>query len=97
MVSSVLGCWLLGFLVAWFLGFLVSWCLVSWFLGLVMSWFQSFKDSEVPLMFLIDIDFISKVFEIDLDGSPSFSAPAFSKVVKQKEFQHFEIYNNNMF
>ena len=79
----------------------MSWFLVSWFLVLKVSKFQGFK---IPLMllknigsillishymFLIDIDPISKVFKILLDGSSEF--------VGASSFQHFFDFHNLTF
>ena len=80
--------WFVGFLVSWFLGFKVY-----WFLGFKTSKFQGFNDPilpNVPFMFLIDIDLISK-FKILLDGSsrfigarlsPTFSKPWISNILR---------------
>ena len=71
----------LGFLVSWFLGFL---CLfvVSWFLGFKDSWRLGFKVPKIYQMsiscLLEDIDPISKIVKIVLDGSPGcFRRPSF--------------------
>ena len=71
-----------GFFVSWHL---VYWfCffrfVASWFQSFLVSWFLNFKVSrfndpiltDYHIMFLMDIDFISKVFKSLLDGSSGF-------------------------
>ena len=61
-----------------FLDFLVSWFSVSWFLGFVVSWFlgslvskfQGF--TKFPFRVFDEIDLISKLFKILLQGSSGF-------------------------
>ena len=80
--SWFLGCWCLSFLVSSFLGFQDS-----EFLGFKVSWFQvskcqRFNDPILPnfhVMFLLDADFMSKIFKILFDGSSGFSAPSLSE------------------
>ena len=87
----VLGLRLLGFLVV---GLLVSWLLVSWFETFLVSWLQSFKKSvavfkrdwhhitKLPFHVLEEIDLISKIFKILVDGSSGF--------VGACRFEHFQ-------
>ena len=85
------GCWGLlylkmekcfGFLV---LGFLVSCFLVYWFIGFKVS-----KIYQISIScFLIDIDHISKLFKILLNGSAGFFGATFSKIVNKWIYDFF--------
>ena len=69
----------------WFYGCLVLWLNILWFLG--------FKNiSNVHCMFLIDLDPISKISEILLNGSSGFPVLVFSKTVNMWDFQNVEIW-----
>ena len=46
------------------------------------------------VMFLIDIDIMSKIYEMLLDGSSGFVGPVFSKFDKVLGLPIFDIYNN---
>ena len=84
----------LGFLVSWFRSFLVSKLLgfkVDWLLDLRVPllldfrkcWFQSFKDVQIAIAcFLEDIDPISTMLTILLNGSYHLSVPELSNVLK---------------
>ena len=61
-----------GFLVSWFLGFRFHGFLVSKVLGFLVSKFQRFTKFQF-YVFLVDIDPISKNFEIIFDGAAGFS------------------------
>ena len=69
---------------------------VSWFLGFLGLGFLVAKNTtkkNTPC-FLEDIDLISRIFKISLDGSAGFPAPAFSDIVNFMGFQSFEIFKN---
>ena len=88
---NILVSWFLVFLVSWFAAswFLASWFLgslvsnflgfkASWFLGFKISKFQRFNDPMLPnshLMFLVNIDLISKILKILLNGSSGLFVP----------------------
>ena len=72
-VSRFLGSWLLGFK---FLGFLVSWFLGFNSPGLLVSTSLGFEVAKIYQTFIScfqeDIDLVSKIFKILLDGSSGF-------------------------
>ena len=66
---------------------------VSWLLGFKVS-----KICQIPIScFEEDIGPNSRMFETLLDESAGLMAPVFSIIVKQLDFQNFEIYENNVF
>ena len=80
------GLWFYGFMVSWFYGFMVLWfyslifyCLiVLWFYGFLVFWFQAFYQVSISC-FQVDIDPISKIFNICYADCRHCSVPVFSK------------------
>ena len=70
--------WLYGFIL-WFCGLVVSWSVVVWSYGFIVLWrcgFMVSKNYQVSMScFREDIDPISKIFEISLDGSSGLFGP----------------------
>ena len=52
---------------------------------------------NVHFMFLIDMKYISKIFEILVRGPSKFPVPTFSKIVKVLDFQNPDIYKTHIF
>ena len=97
--------WFLGFSVSQCLG-----SLVAWFLGFGVSKFLSFIDSKncnvfkrdwfhiakIVFHIFIDIDLISKIFKILLDGSSGFVGARLFQKCQRLGFPNFEIYKNTL-
>ena len=60
--------WLYSLMACWFYGFMVLDLMVVWFYGFLVA-----RIYQVPIScFLMDLEPISKVFKISLDGSSGF-------------------------
>ena len=95
--KCVLVSWFLG---VWFLGFKVSWFLLCLFHSFLVSEFQNFKDLpsfHFISCFLGDIDLISKVFKILVDGLLVFFFTVFSNMLYTLDFPNSDVYRNNLF
>ena len=77
----------LGFLV---FGFVVSKLLVANCLGFLVSKCQGFRNlTNFDFVFVEDIDLMSSIFKIQLDGSSEFYGPVFSNNSKGFGFPKF--------
>ena len=106
----VFGFLIFGFLVSWllvlwFLGLLVSKLfvfLISKFLGFLVSKFQSLKDSMIPYYqksisrFQEEVDLISKIFKMLLNGSSGFSGAHHLQDFQHLDVRHSENNKNNI-
>ena len=77
---------------SWFIGFLVFDCCFS-FYGFLVSRFYQFSTS----CFREDIDPISKMFSISLDGSSDFVGARLFQNRQKQGFPNLETYKNNIF
>ena len=90
--------WFYGVVVLWLYGFvelLFSGCMVLWFCWFLVLWSQFTKHL---LCFQEDVDPISKILKMLLDGPSWFSVRIFSPTKNTNtDVQHFEIYKHIIF